>query len=131
MSGPSDPGIESDGTGASRSGGIVRGRTELRALTEGPLVRNAASLYGSTIVTSALGFFYWFMAARLLPAASVGIASAIQSAAQLLSVVCVLGLSTLLISELSVDRTHARSLMLDRKSTRLNSSHLGISYAVF
>jgi O-antigen/teichoic acid export membrane protein len=112
MSGPSDPGIESDGTGASRSGWFVRGRTELRALTEGPLVRNAASLYGSTIVTSALGFFYWFMAARLLPAASVGIASAIQSAAQLLSVVCVLGLSTLLISELSVDRTHARSLML-------------------
>src|SRR5258705_5783073 len=25
----------------------------------------------------------------------------------------------------------ARSVMLDRKSTRLNSSHLGISYAVF
>jgi len=75
-------------------------------------VRNAVSLYGSTIITSALGFFYWFIAARMVPARSVGIASAVQSAAQLLAIFCVLGLSTLLISELSTDRTHARSLML-------------------
>jgi len=84
----------------------------VRAALEGPLLRNAASLYGSTIVTSFLGFLYWFVAARLAPARAVGIASAVQSAAQLLSVFCVLGLSTLLISELSHDRTHARTLMI-------------------
>src|SRR5664280_2880225 len=83
-----------------------------RAAMEGPLLRNAASLYGSTVITGFFGFFYWFVAARMAPARAVGISSAVQSAAQLLAIVCVLGLSTLLISELSHDRSHARSLML-------------------
>src|SRR5699024_11768622 len=30
-----------------------------------------------------------------------------------------------------VDPNHAKSMFLDRKSTRLNSSHVSISYAVF
>lgn len=94
---------------ARRIEGTVAGA---RASLEGPLVRNAASLYGSTIITSFLGFLYWFIAARMVPARAVGIASAVQSAAQLLATFCVLGLSTLLISELSHDRTQARSLML-------------------
>jgi O-antigen/teichoic acid export membrane protein len=85
---------------------------EVAHLTEGPLIRNAASLYGSTIVTSVLGFCYWLLAAHMVPATAVGTASAIQSGAQFLSIFCVLGLGTLLISELSVDRTHARSLIL-------------------
>jgi O-antigen/teichoic acid export membrane protein len=85
---------------------------EVHAISRGTLVRNAASLYGSTIVTSVLGFIYWFVAARLVPARAVGIASAVQSAAQFLSIFCVLGLSTLLISELSTDRERARPLML-------------------
>jgi O-antigen/teichoic acid export membrane protein len=83
-----------------------------RAALEGPLVRNAASLYGSTIITSFFGFLYWFIVARMVPARAVGIASAVQSAAQLLAIFCVLGLSTLLISELSHDQSQARSLML-------------------
>src|SRR5664280_1201370 len=86
--------------------------SQVMAMVEGPIVRNAASLYSTTIVTSVLGFFYWFIAARMVPAAAVGTASAVQSAAQFLAIVCVLGLSTLLISELSLDRTHARSLIL-------------------
>jgi O-antigen/teichoic acid export membrane protein len=92
-----------------RVGGFL---VEARAISHGTLVRNAASLYGSTIVTSLLGFIYWFVAARLVPARAVGIASAIQSAAQFLSIFCVVGLSTLLISELSRDKTRARPLML-------------------
>ena len=79
---------------------------------EGPIVRNAAALYGTTIVTSILGFVYWFVAARLAPAAAVGTASAIQSAAQFLGIFCVVGLNTLLISELAADKSEARSLML-------------------
>jgi O-antigen/teichoic acid export membrane protein len=84
---------------------------EAKRVTEGSMVRNAASLYGATIITSFLGFFYWLTAARLVPARSVGIAIAMQSAAQFLSLFCALGLTTLLISELSKDRTHARSML--------------------
>jgi O-antigen/teichoic acid export membrane protein len=86
--------------------------TETKAIVEGPIVRNAASLYGATIVTSLLGFLYWLIAARMAPAQSVGIAWAAQSAAQLLSLFCLLGLSTLLIAELSSHREQARSIIL-------------------
>ncbi len=84
----------------------------MRIHTAGPIVRNAASLYGTTIITSVLGFVYWFAAARMASAHAVGIAAGIQSSAQFLAMVCVLGLSTLLLSELSRDKTHARSLIL-------------------
>lgn len=85
---------------------------ETKSFFEGEIVRNASSLYGTTIVTSALGFIYWFVAARMVSPRVVGLASAAQSAAAFLSIVCVLGLSTLLISELAKDRSPARSLML-------------------
>jgi O-antigen/teichoic acid export membrane protein len=89
-----------------------RDRRFTRAFLSSPIVRNAASLYGTTVVTSVLGFFYWLVAAKLVSARAVGTASAVQSAAGFLSIVCVLGLSTLLISELSRDSSNARSLML-------------------
>src|SRR5256885_13156968 len=38
---------------------------------------------------------------------------------------------TAVIAAPSIDESSARRSELDRKSTRLNSSHLGISYAVF
>jgi O-antigen/teichoic acid export membrane protein len=85
---------------------------DAEAFLQGEIVRNAASLYGTTIVTSALGFIYWFVAASMASARALGLASATQSAAAFLSIVCVLGLSTLLISELARDRSPARSLML-------------------
>jgi O-antigen/teichoic acid export membrane protein len=86
--------------------------TEAKNALEGPLIRNAASLYGSTVITSFLGFFYWFIAARMVSAQAVGIASAVQSSAQFISIFCVLGLSTFVISELAIDKARARSLML-------------------
>ena len=91
---------------------LGRTLTEAKTALEGPLIRNAASLYGSTIITSFLGFFYWFIAARLASPRAVGIASAVQSAAGFISIFCVLGLSTFVISELALDKTSARSLML-------------------
>ncbi len=94
------------------SGGIAQVTAEARMLLSGPIVRNAASLYGSTVTTSVLGFVYWFVAARMATASAVGIPAAIQSASQFVAIYCVLGLSTLLISELAVDRTHARSLIM-------------------
>jgi O-antigen/teichoic acid export membrane protein len=106
------------GLAAETSPLTLRGRllgrpmAEIKDALEGPIVRNAAALYGTTIVTSILGFVYWFLAARLAPAAAVGTASAIQSAAQFLGIFCVIGLNTLLISELAADKSQARSVML-------------------
>jgi O-antigen/teichoic acid export membrane protein len=91
---------------------VARPIADVKNAVEGPVVRNAASLYGTTIVTSILGFVYWFVAARMASAQAVGTASAVQSAAQFLSIFCLLGLNTLLISELSSDRRKARTLMI-------------------
>jgi O-antigen/teichoic acid export membrane protein len=86
--------------------------SDAASFRDSPIIRNAASLYGSTIITSALGYFYWLVAARMISAQAVGIASAIQSAASFLSIVCVLGVSTFLVSVLARDNTNARSLIL-------------------
>lgn len=100
------------GPATVRRGWLAWPLTEVKRAIEGPIVRNAASLYGATIITSLLGFIYWFVAARLVPAQAVGIASALQSAAQFLGYFCVIGLNTMVISELSADRQRARSLIL-------------------
>lgn len=64
------------------------------------ILANAASLIGTTAVTSSFGFFFWWFAARLFPPAAVGLASAAISAMMLLGTVGMLGLGTLLIGEL-------------------------------
>jgi O-antigen/teichoic acid export membrane protein len=61
---------------------------------------NAGSLVGTTAVTSGLGFVYWWLAARRFPLQAVGIASASISTMMLLGTLCMLGLGTLLITEL-------------------------------
>lgn len=64
------------------------------------LVLNALSLYGSTIVTSFLGFAYWWLAARLVPVESVGAASAAVAAMAFVSTFSMLGFNTLVLAEL-------------------------------
>lgn len=83
----------------------------IRAASQRPIIRNAASLFGSTVVTSLLGFVFWILAAKLLPPATVGRSAALQSASQLLSFVCIFGLGTLSIAELAKDKTGARRLI--------------------
>jgi len=61
---------------------------------------NSGSLVGTTAVTSILGFAYWWLAARQFPLEAVGIASASVSTMMLLGSLCLLGLGTLLITEL-------------------------------
>jgi O-antigen/teichoic acid export membrane protein len=61
---------------------------------------NSGSLVGTTAVTSSLGFVFWWVAARMFPPEAVGIASAASSATTLLGNICMLGLGTLLITEL-------------------------------
>lgn len=61
---------------------------------------SAGALFGSTLITSVLGFAFWAVAARLVPATEVGIASATISAMQMSATVGTFGLATLLISEI-------------------------------
>ena len=61
---------------------------------------NAGSLIGTTAITSGLGFVYWWIAARHFSPEAIGIASACISTMMLLGSFCVLGLGTLLITEL-------------------------------
>lgn len=72
---------------------------------------NAGSLVGTTAVTSILGFVYWWVAARRFPPEAVGIASASVSAMTLLGGLCILGLGTLLITELPRQPDQAGSLI--------------------
>lgn len=84
----------------------------LKDLTSNKILQNTASLYGTTIITSLLGFFYWFIAAKILSASSVGIAVAVQAASQLVALLCMIGLGTLTIGELAKGHSKARSLIL-------------------
>lgn len=71
----------------------------LLALRHRPVVAAASSLFGSTMITSFLGFAFWAVAARLYSVSDVGTASAGISAMQFLATVGVLGLGTLVIAE--------------------------------
>lgn len=64
------------------------------------IITNAGAMVGATAVTSALGFIYWWVAARFYTPSTVGIASANISAMTLLGTASVLGFGTLLMSEL-------------------------------
>jgi O-antigen/teichoic acid export membrane protein len=85
--------------------------TELRRFGPGlslrhrPVFLNAASLFGSTVVTSFLGFAFWVVAARAFPMHGVGVASAAISAMQLLATVGIFGMGTLMIGELADGRS--------------------------
>src|SRR5579864_8544794 len=79
--------------------------------TNSVMLVNAASLVGTTAVTSMLGFVYWWIAARRFTPEAVGIASASISAMTLLGGLCMLGLGTLLITELPRQPGRAGSLI--------------------
>lgn len=64
------------------------------------LLVNASSIVGTTLVTSVLGFAYWWVAARLLPPEAVGFAAACVSAMMLVANFSLLGIGTLLVGEL-------------------------------
>ncbi len=68
------------------------------------MLLNTGSLIGTMLVTSGLGFAFWWLAARRFSTEAVGLASAATSAMMLLSTVCMLGLGTLLITELPRNR---------------------------
>jgi O-antigen/teichoic acid export membrane protein len=66
----------------------------------GDVLKNASSLLATTGVTSAMGFAYWTVAARLMSQRAVGFGSATISAITLLGTIGMFGLGTVLIGEL-------------------------------
>jgi O-antigen/teichoic acid export membrane protein len=62
---------------------------------------NATSLMGTLVVTSGLGFAYWWVIARLFAPAEAGLAAAAISAMLLLGTIGMMGMGTLLIGELA------------------------------
>jgi O-antigen/teichoic acid export membrane protein len=75
------------------------------------ILSNAGALIGTTGLNSALGFIYWWLAARLFAPSAVGLASAAISAMMLLGNVGMLGLGTLLIGELP-HRSHEAGALI-------------------
>ena len=64
------------------------------------LLRSAAALASTSIVTAGLGFVYWAVAARSFPATAVGESSTAITAMSLIAPLTVLGFGTLLLAEL-------------------------------
>src|SRR5690349_5536369 len=75
------------------------------------LLVNASSLIGTTAVTSGLGFVYWWVAARRFSPTAIGAASASLSAMTLLGGASLLGLDTLLVTELPRQPKQAGSII--------------------
>lgn len=73
---------------------------------------NASSLIATTAVTSGLGFVYWWLAARLFPQQAVGFASAAISAMMLLGAIGMLGLGTLIITEVGREPRKAGAITM-------------------
>jgi O-antigen/teichoic acid export membrane protein len=84
----------------------------LRAIGNRAIVGNASSLLASTVITSALGVAYWWLAAREFSPEAVGLAATSVSTMMLLATIASLGLGTLLIGEIPRRRGDAPALLV-------------------
>ena len=94
------------------------------------LLSNVASLAATTGVTSALGFAYWAVAARMFSLQAVGYASAAISAMMLLGTIGMLGLGTLLVGELPRRNSSGGLVSAALLFSSLASLLLGIGFAL-
>jgi O-antigen/teichoic acid export membrane protein len=127
------------GTDAARAG--ARPRTDARSRSSWAAVQttwqlhrdllsNASTLAATTGVTSALGFAYWAMAARLFNPQEVGYGAAAISAMTLLGTIGMLGMGTLLIGELPRRTPRAGLVSAALLTCGLGSMLLGLGFAV-
>ena len=95
--------LSSGGGRVPEPGGNSRSRAwaAVRRATGESLLRNGLYIMGTTAVTSLLGFGFWLIAARVLPAIYVGRAAALVSAMLFVAVITNLGLGQVLVSRLS------------------------------
>jgi O-antigen/teichoic acid export membrane protein len=107
--------VEKKGDRTPWRGWVVPGSLSARAASlgvyRGSVVTNAISLFGTTVVTSFLGFAFWLIAAHMFSRAAVGAGGAALSAMQLIANAGMLGLGTLLIGELSRSAEHSARLI--------------------
>lgn len=96
----------------------------------GDVVKNAGSLLATTGVTSAMGFAYWAIAARLFSQSAVGYGSATISAVTLLGTIGVFGLGTTLIGELPKRTRRGGLVAAALLASGLGSLVLGLGFAV-
>jgi O-antigen/teichoic acid export membrane protein len=75
------------------------------------VVRSAASLATSTVVTAGIGFIYWALAARTFPVNAVGESSTAISAVSLLAPLSIVGLGTLMMVRLPGMQTGRSALV--------------------
>jgi O-antigen/teichoic acid export membrane protein len=73
-------------------------------------IANSGALAAGTMATAALGFVYWWLAARLFPPEMIGRASALLSVMSLVGLLGEAGLGTLLIGETARHRDRAPGL---------------------
>jgi O-antigen/teichoic acid export membrane protein len=85
---------------ASHVAGVRSPRRLLAILREDSLVRNSVYIMAVTVVTSALGFVFWLVAARRFSASAVGLSAALVSAMTLVSLLSNLGINTALVQML-------------------------------
>lgn len=72
------------------------------------LLRNSLFIMSTTVVNSAFGYLFWFLAARLFPARVVGLTAGLIAASMILSLLASLGVGGTLIQSLPEARMSAR-----------------------
>ncbi len=77
-----------------------RNRLKRAVRRNGDLLSNSGSLMATSVLTSVVGFGYWWVAARFFPAEAVGSVSAALSAMTLVGTLGMFGMGTLLLAEL-------------------------------
>ncbi len=80
----------------------------LKPLGETPFFATAGAVISSTVLSSGLGFAFWWFSARQANAGAVGLASALASATLLLGNLGTLGYGTLLMGDLARQRARSR-----------------------
>ena len=94
-----------------------------------PLFRNGYALLASSAATSALGLFYWVLAARYYPTETVGLGSALLSAMMLLSGIAQLSLNSVLVR--FVPLTGRQTSRLIRYSYLISTAFAVLVSAIF
>jgi len=100
-------------------------------LAANPVLRRASALMVSTVASAALGFAFWIVAARFLPAHTVGLGSALVSSMTLLASVAQLNLASLYARFLPTAGSRSRSLVLGGVAAAATTGVVGaVAYAV-
>jgi O-antigen/teichoic acid export membrane protein len=100
----------------------------LTDLTSRPVMRAAASLFGTTVITSVLGLAYSVAAARLFPISQTGVALPALAAMQLLGQVGLVGITTMLIARMAREGSEPGLVMAGAITAMVVTFALGAAF---